>query len=197
MARPRDLPGHRRRLSAATWSVLAEHGLSGLTLRAVAERAGCSTGLVLHTFGDKRALLAHARILLHERTAARADQAQSGGGEPLHVLRAVLSQTLCTDDEKRAEARVWVAFLAAALADPELAALHQSHNRAFLRRVQLLLAACRPDWAPERHAQTATTLVALIEGLNALAAVDADAYCGAAQEAAVDAVLGDLCVDGH
>ncbi|WP_416903875.1 TetR/AcrR family transcriptional regulator [Micromonospora echinospora] len=192
MARRRDLEGHRERLSAATWSVLAEHGLAGLTLRAVAERAGCSTGLVLHTFPDKQALLVHARTLLHERTAARADAAQESGSEPLDALRAVLMQVASGSDDKREEARVWVGFLAAALADPELARLHRAHNRAFLRRIRQLVAACRPDWSPERVARSATTLVALVEGLNALAAVDLDTYSAAAQREAIEAALRQI-----
>src|SRR5438045_2417986 len=78
MARQRDVEGHRARLSAAAWAVLAERGLAGLTVRAVAERAGCSTGLVMHTFPDKRALLRHARELLHRRTADAAADAEAG-----------------------------------------------------------------------------------------------------------------------
>ncbi|MER7334076.1 MULTISPECIES: TetR family transcriptional regulator C-terminal domain-containing protein [unclassified Micromonospora] len=192
MARRRDLQGHQERLSAATWSVLAEHGLAGLTLRAVAERAGCSTGLVLHTFPDKQALLVHARTLLHERTAARADAAQASGLEPLDALRAVLMQAASGSDDKREEARVWVGFLAAALADPELARLHQAHNRAFLRRIQHLLAACRPDWSQDQTMRSATALVSLVEGLNALAAVDPETYSAAAQQAAIEAALHQI-----
>ncbi|SCL21739.1 DNA-binding transcriptional regulator, AcrR family [Micromonospora pallida] len=192
MARRRDLQGHQERLSTATWSVLADHGLPGLTLRAVAERAGCSTGLVLHTFPDKQALLVHARTLLHERTAARADAAQASGPEPLDALRAVLMQVASGSDDKREEARVWVGFLAAALADPELARLHQSHNRAFVGRIQRLVATCRPDWSPEQTALSATALVALVEGLNVLAAVDLDTYSAAAQQAAIEAALDQI-----
>jgi AcrR family transcriptional regulator len=189
MARPRDLAGHRLRLSAATWSVLAEQGLTGLTLRAVAERAGCSTGLVLHTFPDKRALLVHARTLLHERTAARADAVQAAGGEPAAVLRRVLVEAACIGADKQAEARVWVGFLAAALADAELAALHRTHNRAFLRRLDGLLAACRPEWPGPHRARAAAALVALVEGLNALATVDPVGYPAGTQRAAIDAAL--------
>jgi AcrR family transcriptional regulator len=189
MARSRDLQGHQQRLSAATWAVLAEHGVAGLTLRAVAERAGCSTGLVLHTFPDKRALLIHARTLLHERTGARADAAEASGADPLKALRAVLLQAASVSDDKREEARVWVGFLAAALADADLAALHQAHNRAFLHRVQRLVAACRPEWSHGQAMQTATALIALVEGLNALAAVDPQTYSAAVQETAIDNAL--------
>ncbi|MGN9779266.1 TetR/AcrR family transcriptional regulator [Micromonospora sp. H33] len=189
MARRRDLTGQRERLSAATWSVLADHGLAGLTLRAVADRAGCTTGMVLHTFADKRALLVHARELLHQRTGERADAAASVAGDPLDALRAVLLQAASTTEEKREEARVWVGFLAAALADPALAELHQRYNRSFLNRIRRLVAAARPDWDPAVCTATATTLIALVEGLNTLAAVDPDTYHDEAQRSAIDAAL--------
>lgn len=77
MARSRDLVAQRERLSEATWSVLTERGLPGLTLRAVAERAGCTTGLVMHAFPTKESLLLHARDLLHARTKVQLESAES------------------------------------------------------------------------------------------------------------------------
>ncbi len=192
MARQRDVQAHRQRLSAATWSVLAEHGLEGLTLRAVAREAGCTTGLVLHTFPDKQALLQHARHLLHERTAQDADTAQGKHAQPWRALRAVLVQGACLDEEKRQVARVWVAFAAAAMHDPALAATHQTFNRAFLHRLRTLVAATRPDFTKHRCAQTAVALVALIEGLNTLAAADPATYPPAMQLAAIEAALAPL-----
>ncbi|MEO3745731.1 TetR/AcrR family transcriptional regulator [Plantactinospora sp. B5E13] len=192
MSRQRDLPEQQARLSAATWAVLAEQGLSGLTLRAVAERAGCTTGLVLHTFPDKRALLVHARELLHQRTAERADAAEAAGGPPSEVLRAVLLQAACLTPEKREEARVWLGFLAAALADPRLAELHAANNRSFCRRIARLVAASHPDWPLDHRDRVAKHLVALVEGLNTLAAVDPETYPAQLQQAAVDAAVGSL-----
>jgi TetR/AcrR family transcriptional regulator, transcriptional repressor of bet genes len=192
MARRRDLADQQRRLSTATWSVLAERGLPGLTLRAVADRAGCTTGMVLHTFADKQALLVHARELLHRRTGQRADAAQAAADTPLEALRAVLLQAASPTDEKREEARVWVGYLAAALADPVLADLHRDYNRRFVGRVRELVAAARPDWDAAESAATATSLVALVEGLNALACVDPETYGERAQQIALDAALDRL-----
>ncbi|GAA0376637.1 TetR/AcrR family transcriptional regulator [Micromonospora gifhornensis] len=192
MARRRDLADQQQRLSAATWSVLAERGLPGLTLRAVAERAGCTTGMVLHTFADKQALLVHARELLHRRTGQRADAAQAAADTPRAALRAVLWQAASPTEEKREEARVWVGFLAAALADPVLADLHRSYNRRFVDRVAALVAAVRPDRPPADCRATATSLVALVEGLNALAAVDPATYSDQAQRNAIDTALARL-----
>ncbi|WP_345711777.1 TetR/AcrR family transcriptional regulator, partial [Kineococcus glutinatus] len=189
MARQRDAAGHRQRLSAATWAVLADDGLAGLTLRAVAARAGCSTGLVLHTFPDKRALLLHARDLLHERTAARADALEAGGGTPGEVLRAVLHQAAALTPDRHEEARVWVGFLAAALSDPALAERHVRNNRRFLARVERLLTTCRPAWDAGHRTGAAVQLVALVEGSALLAAADPETYSADAQRAALGAGL--------
>ncbi|WP_019870999.1 TetR/AcrR family transcriptional regulator [Salinispora oceanensis] len=192
MASRRDRVDQRLRLSAATWSVLAERGLPGLTLRAVAERAGCTTGMVLHTFADKQALLVHARELLHQRTGQRADAAQAAAETPGMALRAVLLQAAAPTAERQEEARVWVGFLAAALADPVLAELHRNYNRRFVDRVRGLVAAVRPDWPAADCSSTATGLVALVEGLNTLTAIDPATYSRAAQRVALDAALARL-----
>lgn len=187
MSRSRDVDAHRQRLSAATWAVLAEQGLTGLTVRAVAERAGCTTGLVMHTFADKAALLRHARSLLHQRTAERAERAEVGTGDPYDRLRAVLRQAVADDD--REEARVWIAYTAAAMADAELAELHRTHNRAFLARVDRLLADAGPHLAGEVRADAAVALVALVEGLNTLAVLDPATYHLDARHRAIDDAL--------
>jgi AcrR family transcriptional regulator/ribosomal protein S18 acetylase RimI-like enzyme len=188
MARQRDVDDQRQRLSEATWAVLTERGLPGLTIRAVAERAGCTTGLVMHAFPTKDALLLHARDLLHTRTRERADAAEArapGDPEraptPEQALEAVLLNALSLDAQSVDEARVWVSYLAAALADPTLAERHRAGNRSFVARVERLLGACRPTWAAERIRTEALTLVAVAEGMNTLGAADPETYPPAVQ----------------
>lgn len=192
MARRRDVDGQREALSAATWSVLAEGGLARLTLRAVAERAGCSTGLVLHTFPDRRALLAHARRRLRERATARVEAAEAAATEPQEALRDVLLSVLALGSEWSDEPRVWTSFLAASLDDPDLAEHHLEGNRALLARVTRLLGACHDDWGAERVRITAMALVALVEGLNVLGSADDESYPAQAQRLAVLTALDTL-----
>ena len=192
MSRTRDIRAQQQRLSAATWAVLAHDGLTGLTVRAVAERAGCTTGLVMHTFPDKRALLRHARQLLHQRTADRAERAEQAAADPESRLRAVLCQAATLADDKREEARVWLAYTAAAVADPDLANLHQAPNRDFLARIDRLLADARPHLADDARADAAVALTALIEGLNTLAALDPATYHADRQRQALDDALDRL-----
>lgn len=176
MARTRDLEEQQQRLSAATWSVLAERGVRGLTLRAVAERAGCTTGLVLHAFPDKQALLSHARQLLHDRTGVRADAVERSGAPPEQVLRDVLQNAASLTPQTRDESRVWMSFLAEALSDDVLGRQHVANNRSFLDRIARLVAACRPDWPDTACRREATSLVALVEGLNTLSVLDPERY---------------------
>ncbi|AZH81583.1 TetR family transcriptional regulator [Plantibacter sp. PA-3-X8] len=194
MARTKD-PEAQARISQAVWEVLGDHGPQGLTLRAVAERAGCTTGLVLHRFPDKRALLLHARDLLHERTAARTAALEASAGSPQVALRAVLQQALSLTEETRREARVWLGYLAAALDDDVLAERHRTGHAVFVTRTRRLVAEIRPELPPALVASTATTLVGLVEGLNSLATADTDAYDPAAQLAALDRLLLVLGLD--
>jgi len=178
-------------LSNATWEVLAEEGLPGLTLRAVAERAGCTTGLVMHTFPTKKALLLHARDLLYERTAVRLDAAEASARGAADALRAVVLADYLPAD-RHEESRVWVGFLAAALADDDLAERHRHANRSFIARIERLLTACRPEWTRARIEQEAKSLVALLEGLNALAAADPSTFSLRVQQKAISDALGRI-----
>lgn len=194
MARTKD-PAAQERISQAVWEVLGEHGPQGLTLRAVADRAGCTTGLVLHRFPDKRALLLHARDLLHERTAARTDELEAAAASPAEALRAVLGQALSLTDVTRQESRVWLGYLAAALDDDVLAERHRTGHAVFVERTRRLVGTIRPELPPAEVVATASIVVGLIEGLNTLSTADADRYDATAQLAALDRLLLALDLD--
>src|SRR3954451_18032627 len=97
MSRAADRSAQEAQLSRAVWDVLAKQGIERLTIRAVAAAAGCTTGLVMHRFPNRRALLTHARQLLHERTRARVEALEAEAAVPKEALRAVLAQGLALD----------------------------------------------------------------------------------------------------
>lgn len=103
--------------------------------------------------------------------------------------RAVLHQAASLSTDKAEEARVWIAYTAAAVADDELAQLHREHNRAFLDRITRLLAAARPELDTAARGHAAIRLVALVEGLNTLAALDPATYDATTQTAVIDQAL--------
>jgi AcrR family transcriptional regulator len=171
------------------WEVLASQGVERLTIRAVAAAAGCTTGLVMHRFPNRRALLSHARQLLHERTRARVEALEADAVSPKDALRAVLAQGLALNVETASESVVWLGFLAAAVGDEELITLHQANNRVWRERVNRLVSTVMPDWPGERVATTAFAFIAMTEGAAALAATDPAAYSPAAQLAMLDATI--------
>lgn len=112
-----DHEARRRDVSEAVWRVLAAHGFSGLTLRAVAAELGATTGLLTHYFPAKRDLVAHALDLLDARTAARPRRSP---GQGLDALRSALLDILPLTADATASNRIWVSSWDTALADPDL-----------------------------------------------------------------------------
>ena len=189
MSRTADLPAQQAHLSRAVWDVLAEQGIERLTIRAVAVAAGCTTGLVMHRFPNRRALVQHARQLLYERTRERVESLEAEAPDPYAALHAVLAQGMALDARTAAESVVWVGFLAAAVGDDELTNQHRTHNKAWRERVARLVAAVRPDWPHDRVTTTTYALIAMVEGTAAFGSSDPDVYPPAVQQAVLDRTL--------
>ncbi|WP_416418267.1 TetR/AcrR family transcriptional regulator [Paenarthrobacter aromaticivorans] len=189
MPRTRDVEKQKRDLTEATWAVLTRAGLTGLTASAVAKEAGCTTGLVFHTFPTKRDLLVHARRTLTERAVARLEEVEAKASDPLSALQDVVRALPVFRRGATDEARVWVSFLAAAVADEDIAEHHRQGNRMLLRRIERLTAAARPDWTRDDVASFAVDVSALSEGLNAVSLLDAQSYSAERQERSIDRLL--------
>ncbi|MFI9584303.1 TetR/AcrR family transcriptional regulator [Streptomyces sp. NPDC052236] len=175
---PKQVDHEQRRseISRAVWQVVGESGLEGLTLRAVATAADCTTGMVTHYFRDKKALLAHARSVMHRRMATRID-ALPPRDTPRETLYAVAEQALPLDDERYLEAVVWSHFQLATRTDPELLHEHTVSHASWVRRLTgLVRAACPQQPEPADLAWRVRTLVACLDGLALNAVTDPDAY---------------------
>jgi TetR/AcrR family transcriptional regulator, transcriptional repressor of bet genes len=84
---------------------------------------------------------------------------------------------------------VWLGFLAAAVADAELIGMHRRNNRAWRQRVERLVTAAAPDWPVDQVGAVALGLIAMTEGVAAIAAADPAAYPADQQERMLDAAL--------
>lgn len=192
MARTRDVAAQREMLSDATWEVMTERGIAGLTVRAVAAKAGCTTGLVFHTFPTKKDLLINARKLLLQRASARLDRTEQHASGPRQALDAVADALLTAERPTHEESRVWVGFLAASIADPDLAEHHLNGNRALLRRLERLIIAIRPEWGGTDVTGLATHIAALTEGFNASSILDPLSYPRGMQEEALATLVSTV-----
>ena len=115
----------------AALDLVAEHGVSGLTVDAVAARAGVGKATIYRHWGS-RAKLVHAAIACMTEPP---DDIDSGSvrTDVLHLLGELLEHL--QDDET---ARILPSLVDAAARDPELAALRESHiceKRAAFRQV--------------------------------------------------------------
>ena len=155
MPRVVDADQRRRELTEAVWRVIRRDGVSGASVRAVAREAGTSMGALRHWFATQDELLHVAMTLVMERARARALAVAAADGPVVLRLLRVLEEVLPLDDERRAEAEVWLALTARALVDPRLAEL-------------------RDRSATELHALCAQVVQALTDAGEARAGLDPD-----------------------
>lgn len=109
MARTIRDPAARQRIVDAATRAIAEVGLQGATIRAIAEEAGVSTGFVMHYFADKQAL-ADAVLDGTNQSAGNRVLAAAQRGRGIDALHAAVEAMLPIDAERRREWQVWGAF---------------------------------------------------------------------------------------
>ncbi|OZC67372.1 hypothetical protein CH306_16695 [Rhodococcus sp. 15-725-2-2b] len=173
----------RHRISQAVWDTIAELGIEATTVRAVATRAGCTTGLIMHRFGSRSAMLVHARQSLFERTAARADKAgASRRKSAAERLYAVVCSVLPLDDDRIVEARIFTGFAAAAIVDTDLRDPHVTHTRQWLTRIAGLVADLGTHVTDAEATDYALQIAIAVEGIVVLAVLDPETYPPASQK---------------
>ncbi|MFD4926576.1 TetR/AcrR family transcriptional regulator [Streptomyces goshikiensis] len=181
MPRQVDHAERRHRIADAVCELADERGLEGVTLRDVAARAEVSMGAVQRCFRTKEEMLVFALGHIGERIGARVQArlvrspAQSAGTALGHAA----TEVALLREEHRAEARVWLAFVAQAAVSEVLARTVQA-NYAVLQEsfARLIEEACadtgaaagaRADAgraAPLDPRREARALLALADGLT-------------------------------
>ncbi|MFE5585348.1 TetR/AcrR family transcriptional regulator [Kitasatospora sp. NPDC056531] len=160
-----DHEERRRRIAEAVCALIDAQGLEGVTLRDVATRAEVSMGAVQRCFRTKDEMLRFALAHIGEQVTGRAHArlrsapAQSAASAVGHVV----GEVALLREEHRAEARIWLAFLAAAAVNPDLAAsLRTSYTD-----LEGLLTRLVAEASGSLDAQDeARTLLALADGLT-------------------------------
>lgn len=137
-----DHEERRRLIADAVCRLADERGLEGVTLRDVAARAEVSMGAVQRCFRTKEEMLVFALGVVGERITARvrarlvASPAQSAATALGHAV----GEVSLLAPEHRAEARVWLAFVAQAAVNEALAdtlkASYASLHEVFARLIE-------------------------------------------------------------
>ena len=162
------------KLVEAVTTLLVAEGFEGVSVRKVATRAGVSIGAVQHHFPTKDAMLAAAMEAASQEFRDRLGERVQPGATAAEALTAVCEELLSLGPERRNAGVIWVARLARASVDAEVARQHAMEWGQVEDLLAQLLTAIRTDLSPERVAQDAAELLALLDGLATAALVEPD-----------------------
>lgn len=152
----------RERILDACERTIAETGLRGFRMTAVAREAGVSIGLLSYHFGDRDGLLQAALNRVNEGTTLRASR-DPHAVTPLAELESLLCSEFGEEPHVRAGSIVWNELRAAAVFAPAQAAALSSSTGSWQETVRILSAQA----FPARDASlVALVLTSLVEGLS-------------------------------
>ncbi|MEU8435701.1 TetR/AcrR family transcriptional regulator [Streptomyces sp. NPDC029216] len=171
MPRQVDHEERRRLIAEAVCRLADESGLEGVTLRDVAGRAEVSMGAVQRCFRTKEEMLRFTLGYIGERIAerVRARLVRSPAQSAASALGHAATEVALLHEDHRAEARVWLAFVAQAAVSAPLAETLRTNYAALEAVFARLLAEAAEGLslpAPPDPRQEARTLLALADGLT-------------------------------
>lgn len=163
----RDSEENRRSaLIAATQELVAEGGPEAATVRAIAERAGVTPGLIRHYFQSKDELNRAAyRSLMDGMTAKGSDAIESVGAAPEERLVAFIAASLRPPVLDAGAVVLWAGYMHKVRSDPELMAVHEAAYLAYRDTLQKLIEQLPRETVPGQTRREAIACNALIDGL--------------------------------
>jgi AcrR family transcriptional regulator len=102
-------PIRREQICRAAAAVIARVGFPGTTMRAVAEEAGVSTGMLNHYFANRADMLVQSLLFASETTQGLAADSVESAPPGEERVRALLSAALPRDPQAEERWRVWIA----------------------------------------------------------------------------------------
>ncbi len=133
-----DHDAQRVKFAEAAMSLIAQHGLDGVTMRAVAAEAGLSYGSLFHYFRSKDELLMHA---VRHSNSLQTDRINKFTSQ--YSGMKALEHLLCDDaiitDSSRDDWMVWLTFLYQAALQTSFADLHSELIDDWQTRIESLL----------------------------------------------------------
>jgi AcrR family transcriptional regulator len=192
-----DHEARRAELAAAVWRLASREGLDAVTIRRVAAEAGWSTGALAHYFDDKEELLLFAFETVADRVGRRIVRAAEHARDPLELVRTQLVEGLPIDTERRAEVRVWFAFLGLAETRPRLAKAGRDAYRLWRGRVAKTLATAQRHGLLDDSIDVeseAAALIALVDGIAIQATFDPRSVSAERQLEILDDRLARLAI---
>lgn len=160
----------RRDMIEAVLDCIADTGIEATTVRAVADRAGVSNGLIRHHFASKDNLILSAyRHLVGIMTSPALEVLTMTDLPPALRMARFIAASLGGPAADPRVLSVWATFISRVPFDPAFAAIHDEGYLDFRRAIEELVADLLDDQGrkadpPQRHA-LAVAITAVLDGL--------------------------------
>ena len=158
----------KRRLALimATLALVAEGGPRAATVRAIAERAGVTAGLIRHYFQTKDALIGIAyRHLMERMTAESTAVLKAAPRDPQARLTAFVAASLRPPVVDPEALVLWATFMQETRRDPAMKEIHRTTYLGFRDLLQSLIAALPQMRDDDELRRLAIACNAVIDGL--------------------------------
>lgn len=156
----------RDALIEAALDLVANGGPQAATVRAIADRAGVTPGLIRHYFDSKEELTRAAyRRLMERLTQDSASALMAAGDDPMARLAAFVTASLRPPVVDPLRLGVWAGFLNNLRSDPEMRQTHEQGYRAYRDILEGLITALPRKASPEQCRRDAIACNAVIDGL--------------------------------
>ena len=164
--------GRQERILDAVIALLSQHGISGVSMRAVAREAGVALGLVHYYYDDKVTLISAALRRIEEDDVAMVepDPARS----PEQNLRAALRRVADAEDLTTAYLSLRLQLWAIAQAHPDFEEINTAAQKRYRKGLAALIRAARPQLSRAEANKRAADIDIVQNGiwLTALLGVD-------------------------
>lgn len=166
----RDHPDNRKEaLIRATLTLMAEHGPSAATVRAIAEEAGITQGMIRHYFTTKEELVNATYEAHMAAQIAGTEAAEEGGGSARARLARVVKASLTPPVLDPRGVSLWAGFIHMVRRDPAMQKTHRDSYLRFRDRLEDLireaLAETGRDPAPKELRRLAIACNGVLDGL--------------------------------
>ncbi len=160
----------RQRLIDATLTSIGERGYHRSSLRAIAEFAGVTAGLVKHHFHGKDVLMLEAyRYFSERRLEAYLKAADDAGTDPVERLAAIARSTLLFNANRDNALRIWAGFVELVTANPDAATVQTTSREREVREIRGcvtgIYAARGEQLSPDAAQRLALGISSTIEGV--------------------------------
>ena len=165
-------PDKEQQILDAVLTLLAEHGISGVSMRAVAREAGVALGLVGYYYEDKTILIAAALKRIEEQDVAlvEPDPDLPPGDRLRAALRRIAEPEFLTTEYLSLRLQLW----SLAQAHPEFAHINTAAQKRYRAGLADLIRSARPDLTRAEANKRAADIDIIQNGMWLTALLDID-----------------------